>query len=112
MPERFYIFELYNWKIMITTVYQKFASRYATIFTLINITDGKDFNQSEIIPSDKISKMSEDEFDELFNELMDSANEKASWSDGGEEPFDEEDARAEYHQKWDAINSAMDEIGL
>lgn len=97
---------------MITTVYQKFISKYADTFTLIDMTDGKDFIQSEIIPSEKVAKMTEDEFDELFNELMDSANEKASWSDGEEDLFDEEDARAEYHQRWAEINSTMNEIGL
>ena len=97
---------------MITTIYQKFIGRYAETFTLIDMTDGKDFIQSEIIPSDRVAKMTEEEFDELFNELMDSENEKANWSDGEEEPFDEEDARAEHHQKWDEINSTLDNMGM
>lgn len=74
---------------MITTVYQKFVSRYAEIFTLIDMTDGKEHIHSEIIPSEKVAKLSEEEFDELFNELFDSENEKASWSDG-EDAFDED----------------------
>ena len=97
---------------MITTIYQKFIGRYTETFTLIDMTDGKDFIQSEIIPSDRVAKMTEEEFDELFNELMDSENEKANWSDGEEEPFDEEDARAEHHQKWDEINSTLDNMGM
>ena len=97
---------------MITTIYQKFISRYAETFTLIEMTDGKDFIQSEIIPSERVAKMTEEEFDDLFNELMDSENEKASWSDGEEEPFDEEDARAGHHQKWDEINSTLDNMGM
>ena len=97
---------------MITTVYQKFISRYAETFTLIDMTDGKDFIQSEIIPSERVAKMTEEEFDDLFNELMDSENEKASWSDGEEDSFDEEDARAEHHQKWDEINSTLDNMGM
>ena len=96
---------------MTTTIYQKFISRYAEIFTLIDMTDGKDYIHSEIIPAARVTKMTEDEYDELFNELMESENEKASWSDG-EEEYDEEDARAAYHQKWDEINSSMDNAGL
>lgn len=97
---------------MITTIYQKFISRYAETFTLIDMTDGKDYIHSEIVPSERVAKMTEEEIYELFNELMDSENEKASWSDGEEEPFDEEDARAEYHQKWDEINSTLDNMGM
>lgn len=96
---------------MITTVYQKFISRYAETFTLIEMTDGKDFLQSEIIPAAKVAKLSEEEIYDLFNELLDSENEKASWSDG-EEEFDEEDARADYHQRWSEIDSHMDEMGI
>lgn len=96
---------------MITTVYQKFISRYAETFTLIDMTDGKDFVQSEIIPAAKVAKLSEEEFDDLFNELLDSENEKASWSDG-EEEFDDEDARSYYNQRWSEIDSHMDKMGL
>lgn len=96
---------------MTTTIYQKFIGRYAETFTLIEMTDGKDFLQSEIIPAAKVAKLSEDEFENLFNELLDSENEKASWSDG-EDVFDEEDARAAYNQKWDEIDSAMNNAGM
>ena len=96
---------------MTTTIYQKFISRYADIFTLIDMTDGKDFIKSEIIPAARVAKMSEEEFDELFNELFDSACEKASWSDG-DESFDEEDARAAFHDKWQEINSDLDKMGI
>lgn len=96
---------------MRTTIYQKFVSRYAETFTLVEMTDGKDFLQSEIIPAAIVAKLSEEEFDDLFNELMDSRNEKASWSDG-EEEFDEEDARSAHHKKWDEIDSAMDNAGI
>lgn len=96
---------------MTTTVYQKFISKYAETFTLIDMTDGKDFIQSEIIPAAKVAKLSEEEYDDLFNELLDSENEKASWSDG-EEEFDEEDARADYHQRWSEIDSHMDKMGI
>lgn len=96
---------------MTTTVYQKFISRYAGIFTLIDMTDGKDFIQSEIIPAAKVAKLTEEEYDDLFNELFNSENEKASWSDG-EEIFDEEDARAASHQKWDEIDSDLDKMGI
>ena len=95
---------------MITTVYQKFISRYAETFTLIDMTDGKDFIQSEIIPSERVAKMTDEEFDDLFNELLNSENEKASW--GEAEAFDEEDARTAHHQLWDEINSALDNMGM
>jgi predicted 3-demethylubiquinone-9 3-methyltransferase (glyoxalase superfamily) len=96
---------------MTTTIYQKFISRYAETFTLIDMTDGKDYIHSEIVPAAIVAKLSEEEFDDLFNELMDSRNEKASWSDG-EDEFDEEDARAAYNQKWDEIDSAMNNAGM
>lgn len=64
---------------MTTTIYQKYISRYAEIFTLVDMTDGIAFIHSEIFPSYKVAKMSEEEYDELFNELMDSENEKACW---------------------------------
>lgn len=95
---------------MKTTVYQKFVSRYAGTFTLIDMTDGKDFIQSEIIPTEKVAKLTEEEFDELFNELMDSENEKASW--GEPEYEDEEDLRASHSQKWHEIDSFMDKMGM
>lgn len=69
---------------MKTTVYQKFISKYAETFALIEMTDGKDYIHSEIVPAAIVAKLSEEEFDDLFNELMDSRNEKASWSDGEE----------------------------
>ena len=94
---------------MTTTIYQKFVSRYAETFTLIDMTDGKDFLQSEIIPAAKVAKLTKEEYDDLFNELFDSKNEKASWSDG-EEEFEEEDARDAYHQKWDEIDSFFDKM--
>lgn len=96
---------------MTTTIYQKFISRFAETFTLIDMTDGKDYIHSEIIPAEAVAKLSEEEYDDLFNELMDSSYEKASWSDG-EEDFDEEDARDAYHQKWDEIDSSIDNAGM
>lgn len=96
---------------MTTTIYQKFISKYAETFTLIDMTDGKDYTHSEIIPAAIVAKLSEEEFDDLFNELFDSNYEKASWSDG-EEEFDEEDARSASHQKWDEIDSMMANMGL
>jgi hypothetical protein len=96
---------------MTTTVYQKFVSKYAETFTLIEITDGADYTTNEIVPTAKVAKLDEDELVELLEELRDSKNEKASWSDG-EEDFDEEDARAAYHQKWDEIDSNFDNTGI
>lgn len=94
-----------------TTIYQKFIPKYGETFTLIDMTDGKDYIHSEMVPADIVSRLNDEEFDELFNELFDSDNEKASWNDD-EEEFDEEDARASYHQKWDEIDSSLDKMGL
>ena len=94
---------------MTTTIYQKFISRYAETFTLIDMADGKDYIHREIVPAAVVAKLSEEEFDDLFNELMDSRNEKASWSDG-EDEFDEEDARVYFHQKWDEIDHSCDKL--
>ena len=96
---------------MTTTIYQKFISRYAETFTLIEMEEGTEYATVEIVPSAKVAKLDEDEFSELVEELRDSGNEKASWSDGVED-FDEEDARAAYHQKWDEINSFYDKTGM
>lgn len=96
---------------MMTTIYQKFIPKYGETFTLIDMTDGKDYIHSEMVPADIVSRLNDEEFDELFNELFDSDNEKASWNDD-EEEFDEEDARASYHQKWDEIDSSLDKMGL
>lgn len=96
---------------MTTTIYQKFISRYATIFTLVEMTEGCYFNEVEIVPAAKVAKMDEEEFCELLEELRSDENEKASWCDV-EEPFDEEDARAGYHQHWQEINSDLDNRGL
>lgn len=98
---------------MITTVYQKFISKYAETFTLIEMTDGKDYISSEIIPSNKVAALSDEEYDDLFNALFDSENEKACWTDDdNDNVFNEEDARAAHHQKWDEINSTFDKIGI
>lgn len=96
---------------MTTTVYQKFVSRFAETFTLVKMTEGIDFSNIEVLPCAKVSRLSEDELAELVNELLDSRNEKASWSDD-EDKFDEDDARAAYHQKWDEINSNLDKMGM
>ena len=66
---------------MITTIYQKFISRYAETFTLIEMTNGADYRHGEIVPAAVVAKLNEEEFDDLYNELMDSDNEKASWDD-------------------------------
>lgn len=97
---------------MTTVIFQKYIGRYAETFTLIEMYGGDDYCTSEIIPSGKVSKLNEEAFEELLNELRDAENEKASWSDGEEESFDEEDARASYHQKWDEINSDLDKMGM
>jgi len=96
---------------MTTTVYQKFISRYAETFTLIEMTEGFDYAEAEVVPAAKVAKMNEEELENLIEELRKDENEKASWSDGNE-PFDEEDARAAYHQKWNEINSYMDKMGM
>lgn len=96
---------------MTTTVYQKYVSRYAETFTLVEMTAGTDFSNIKVLLCAKATRLSEDEFEELVNELLDSRNEKASWSDG-EEESDDEDARAAYHQKWDEINSDLDKMGV
>lgn len=95
---------------MITTIYQKFISRYAEIFTLVEMSEGSYFYKVEIVPNNVVEKMTEEEVNELIDELT-NENEKASWSDG-EENFDEEDARDAYHQNWDEINSDLDNMGL
>lgn len=64
---------------MITTIYQKYISRYDDVFTLVDMTDGADYIRGEIVPAGRVSLMSEQEFDELFNELLDSANLMAYW---------------------------------
>ena len=97
---------------MTTIVYQKYVARYVTTFTLIEMWEGKEAVEAEITPYNKVAKLNEEEFDELLTELRDSSCEKASWSDGEEEPFDEEDARAADHLMWDEINRRMDEAGL
>lgn len=96
---------------MTTTVYQKFISRYAETFTMVEMTEGTDFYTAEIIPSAKVDKMSEEEVTNLIEELSNWQNEKASWSDG-EEGSDDEDMRDAYHQKWDEINSDLDKVGV
>lgn len=96
---------------MTTTIYQKFISQYAEIFTLVEITDGKDFTQVDLVPVAKVQKLTGEQIYEILQELMCSENEKASWSDG-EEEFDEEDARATDHQKWDEIDAFLDSKGL
>lgn len=96
---------------MTTTVYQKFVSKYADTFTLIEIAHGPEYATTKIVPAAKVAKLDEDELGELLEELRDSKNEKASWSDG-EEEFDEEDARVAHHQKWDDIDSYFDNMGI
>lgn len=66
---------------METTIYQKFVSRYAEIFTLVEMSEGTDFHKIEIVPADKVAKMSEEEVEELVDELISWQNEKASWEE-------------------------------
>jgi hypothetical protein len=66
---------------METTIYQKFVSRYAEIFTLIEMSEGNDFHKVDIVPAGKVAKMSEEEIEELVDELINWENEKASWTD-------------------------------
>ena len=94
---------------MTTVIFQKYIGRYAETFTLIEMYGGDDYCTAEIIPSGKVSKLNEEAFEKLLNELRDAENEKASWSDGDEE-FSEEDARCVYHQKCDEIDSFFDKM--
>jgi hypothetical protein len=95
---------------METTIYQKFVSRYAETFTLVEMSEGDDYHSVEIVPAGKVAKMSEEEVEELIDELTNWQNEKASWNDGHEE-FNDEDARTAYHQKWNEIDSDLDNRG-
>lgn len=95
---------------MITTIYQKFISRYGETFTLVDMTDGGDYIQSEIIPAARVAKMTEEEVDDLFSELFQSENEKASW--GEAEAFDEEDARAGAALERQEVDSFFDNMGM
>lgn len=70
---------------MMTTIYQKFIPKYGETITLIDMTDGKDYIHSEMVPADIVARLNDEEFDDLFNELLNSDNEKASWDD---EDFD------------------------
>lgn len=65
---------------MKTTVYQKFISKHAEYFTLIEIEYG-DATHVEILPSERVTKMSEEEIEVLTDELMNWQNEKASWEE-------------------------------
>lgn len=96
---------------MTTTIYQKFISRYGTIFTMVEMREGCYYGEIEVVPAAKVTKMDEEEFCELVEELRSDENEKASWSDG-EEPFDEEDARAADRLHWQEIDSFYDEMGM
>ena len=63
---------------MITTIiYQKFVSRYADVFTLIERTDAET-SLVEIAPFKKTSKLPLCEFEALVEELKDWRNEKAN----------------------------------
>ena len=66
---------------MITTIYQKFIGRYGETFTLVELADGYGNAHTEIVPAARVAKMTEEEFDELFNELLNWENERASWDD-------------------------------
>lgn len=94
---------------MITTVYQKFVSRYAETFTYVEKFDGDDY-AGEMIPSAIVSKLNEEDFEELLNEVRSSENEKASW--GECEYEDQEDSRASHSQRWQEIDSFMDNMGI
>lgn len=94
---------------MITTIYQKFVSRYAEIFTMVEMTEG-DSCQAEIVPAAKVAKMDKYELEGLLAELRHYECEKASW--GEDDSFDEEDARTAFHQRWEGIDQFMDERGL
>ena len=63
-----------------TTIYQKFISRYADVFTMIERMDGET-SVVEIAPFTRTSKMSEDEYEALVDELRDWRCEKASWDE-------------------------------
>jgi hypothetical protein len=66
---------------MTTTIYQKFIARYADYFTLVEMSDGTDFYKAEIVPANKVAKMSGKEIGELIDELRFWQNEKATWEE-------------------------------
>lgn len=68
-------------KIMTTTIYQKFIARYADYFTLVEMSEGADFHRAEIIPSDKVARMSDKEVQQIIDELMFWQHEKATWEE-------------------------------
>lgn len=63
-----------------TIIYQKFVSRYADVFTMIERMDDET-SVVEIAPFARTSKMSEDEYEALVDELRDWRYEKASWDE-------------------------------
>lgn len=67
---------------MNTTVYQKYISRYAETFTLVERYDEEeDFYSTEVLPTSVTSKMNRDELFAVINELMFWQNEKATWEE-------------------------------
>lgn len=66
---------------MTTTIYQKYISRYAETFTMVERFDDEDFHTCEVLPTEKTSKMSQDDLFDLIDELMSWQNERASWEE-------------------------------
>ena len=65
---------------MTTTIYQKYISRYAETFTMVERYD-EDYHYAEVIPHHITDKLSQDEMFDLMNELLFWQNEKASWEE-------------------------------
>ena len=65
---------------MKTTIYQKFVSRYAETFTMVEIRYDDD-TFCEVVPHAAVSKLKGMEFCELVTELVHYENVKAEWED-------------------------------
>jgi hypothetical protein len=65
---------------MTTTIYQKFISKYAETFTLVERCD-EDYHSIEILPTAVTDKMSQDDVFDIVDELMFWQNEKATWEE-------------------------------
>lgn len=96
---------------METVIYQGFSHFVKSLVTIVEIFEDGDAEVSVRLHGDSSRVLDDDDCCRILTEIRRPEFEKASWSDGENDPT-AEDYATDFHNKWREINSFLDDRGL